>query len=69
MKYPVQKCSFCKGEIYHYDDRKEEPEPNECKCNNRGNYYVKSGLTSDSSGISQSEFDNYFATKIDQEHL
>lgn len=68
MKYPPQKCSFCKRKIYH--EKTTEPKNDECICDKRGDYYIQSNLQTDSSGRElDSDFyeHNYLLTKIDQE--
>jgi len=68
-KYPPQKCSYCKGLIFHPDDRKDSRVEGECKCDQRGEYYIKSNLKSDSTGRQNFlDTDNYSYTKNDQEH-
>lgn len=69
-KYPPQKCSYCKGLIFHPDDRKDSRVEGECKCDERGEYYIRSNLKSDSTGRQNFlDTDNYPYTKNDQEHF
>jgi len=73
LQYPPQTCSYCKRKIYHMNDRYEVRQPDECLCSMRGEYYEKSGITADYSGISPNEYPDYgqlsyITTKIDQEH-
>lgn len=67
IKYSVQKCSYCKGKIYHDEDRTNRRRKGECTCSERGIYYIPSFIKSDCSGISRvMDYDNYAQTKEDQ---
>jgi hypothetical protein len=76
-EYPPQKCSYCKGLIFHPDIKifliKYRPEyfwGIACHCSELGEYYIPSGIISDSAGISHwLNYNNYLYTKIDQEHF
>jgi len=68
-EYPPQRCSYCKGLIFHPNDRKKERVEGECKCDERGEYYIKSNLRSNYHGTQKFlDDDNYPYTKNDQEH-
>lgn len=67
--YAIQRCSYCKHIIFHPDDRTKVRRRNECLCSNRGDYFIRRTVISDSSGICRNmDEDDYVRTKLDQEH-